>query len=99
MTIDFDRTGESAALVCGPDRCTVQMGKVTMNFDSAMTVDALYLLMFRKFDAKGFHVSPESADEGEVVIASEAERLTFDADSGRLTETQVKTDRGTIGGR
>src|SRR5690349_2544678 len=42
MSIAFDRARDEAELKCGPRWCTVRGGKVTMDVDGAMTMDALY---------------------------------------------------------
>jgi hypothetical protein len=97
MTMTYDRTQDAADLQCGPRHCTVKDGKVTMDFDSWMNMDALYLMVFRKFDPAMFKPAEEPAKDGEIAVESANERLTFDADSGRLVQMEYKTPAsGTI---
>jgi len=99
MVIGFDRQGQVADLVCGPRKCKVATGKVTMDFDSAMNIDSLYLLVFRKFDPAEFQISADVAEEGQILLESKMGKLIFDADSGRLVQADVTTEKGTISAR
>jgi hypothetical protein len=96
MTVFFDRAIGQAAITCGTDRCTVDGGRVTMNSASAMHIDALYLLIFRKYNPADFTLDTASSDETKVVAASKLEKLTFDAETGRLVESEVTSDKGAV---
>jgi hypothetical protein len=96
MVIHFERARESGSMVCGPESCVFERGKVHQNVDSWINIDSLYLIMFRKYDGNQFKMSTDSMDEGKIVAVSDQERLTFDAESGRLVESAVKTPAGEV---
>ena len=97
MTIAFDRAKGKASMTCGKDSCEIDGDQVTANSDSAMSVDALYLLMFRKFNAKGF-VAGQGGESGQrtVVAKSETETLEFDEQTGRLAGATFRMKAGTV---
>jgi len=97
MTIAYNRAQDAADLQCGPRHCTVKDGKVTMDFDSAMNIDALYLVVFRKFDPASFKLANDPSPDGQIALESASEKLFFDVESGRLVQMQYKTPAsGTI---
>jgi hypothetical protein len=95
MTIHYTREGEKAEMTCGKESCSVAMGHVKMAPGSALNVDGLYLLMFRKFDGGQF--KPVKAETpGTLRAATAREILDFDATSGRLVRAEIQAKEGQV---
>jgi len=95
--ITFDRAASRASMTCGKDRCEIDGGKVTGIAESAMNVDALYLLMFRKYNAKEFAAA--GVGEGgmrRVVARSGTETLEFDEKTGHLVSAAFEMKEGRV---
>ena len=98
MRLHYSRSGASATLQCGQDSCTVRGSRVTASADSLIHTDALYLLMFRKYNPKGFRAAPAGrvGDKPVIVAKSDSESLEFDAQSGQLVRAIVQTTAGPV---
>lgn len=96
MTIEFDRAKDGASLTCGKDKGWTKDGTVHMSPGSAMNIDALYLLMFRKYNAKEFHAAAGAKDGETVAVKSEREMLVFEKASGRLVEGEFQVKEGVV---
>ena len=98
MLLHYTRAGATATLTCGQDSCTVQGSRITASADSLVHTDALYLLMFRKYNPGGFDAGPPGRIGGRpsLVARSETESLEFHAESGRLVRATVRTALGPV---
>lgn len=98
MTLTFNREKNHADIACGKEKCTVHEGKVTLGPKSALNIDALYLLAFRKFNPADFKpaVAPPKVKKELIWAGSEKELLGFDPASGLLERLHIQTDKGPL---
>ncbi|HEX2972904.1 MAG TPA: hypothetical protein VHP11_11255 [Tepidisphaeraceae bacterium] len=100
MTIEFDRARGLASMTCGKDRGRAEGAVVHMSPGSAMNIDALYLLMFRKYNAGEFHAAVASTQPGQggtmVTARSDRETLVFDVQTGQLVQAEFQLKEGVV---
>lgn len=107
MTIDFARAAEHATITCGNDPCEARGAKVTYPADTAMLVDAHYLVAFRTYDPRSFtslsrgvidRRNPATEDDFTTVtiVKSTTETLSFDTTTGRLLRAVFETPKGNV---
>lgn len=97
MTIAYELPSRRGKMTCGPDSCEIDGEKVIASQGSAMTVDALYLLMFQTFASKDF--TPGSGGESAqrtLVGKSDARTLEFDERTGLLVGGTIRMPKGTV---
>lgn len=107
MAIVYERTGGRGEIECGEQRCRVEGMSVRYEAESAVYLDALYLLAFRTFDPKGFREAPIPAtrpggggakrEEGPRIRAqAEKETLDFEEATGHLVRAEWSTEHGPL---
>lgn len=93
MTITWDGATGHAAITCGSDHCELDGANVTVRAQTAMKIDAMYLVMFRRFDPKEFTPATPQPDPNQFLAGSpdSGESLLFDS-TGRLQQVQIQVD-------
>ena len=110
LHLEYNRADENGFIQSKDEYCKVY-GKIILSYNKegygSMQVNALHLLIFRKYDPKKFysvkdgHLLRQKADGREVsipvkVIKSEQETLYFEVSTGHLVQAEIQFDKNVV---